>query len=72
MSVLFDEILEMPIPDRIGLARDILDSVVSDAGTVKLTGEQMAEIENRLEYHRDHPDDVVPWGEVWERFQQRG
>ena len=71
MSVLFDEILEMPVPDRIGLARDILDSVVSDAGTVKLSDEKMAEIENRLAYHRDHPDDVVPGDEFWTRFQKR-
>lgn len=71
MSVILEEILEMSVPDRIGLARDILDSVVSDAGTVALSDVQMSEIQNRLAYHRDHPNDVVPWEEFWERFKKR-
>jgi putative addiction module component (TIGR02574 family) len=71
MSIRLDEILELPIAERIRLAQDIWDSVAAEPGEVKLTDEQMAEIDRRLEYHRQHPHDVIPWEEVRDRLRRR-
>lgn len=63
-SVLFDEIFEMPVQDRIGLARDILDSVVSDAESVEVSVEQMVELERRIEDYHKNPGGGRSWEEI--------
>ncbi|MEJ7849221.1 MAG: addiction module protein [Pyrinomonadaceae bacterium] len=68
IRVLLDEILELPVAERIKLVEDIWDSIAVIPEDVQLTSEQMAEIERRIEDYRKNPDDVVPWGEIRERF----
>lgn len=71
MNALLDEILELPIAERIKLVGDIWDSIAVRPEAVQVTPEQMAEIERRLEDYRKNPDDVVPWEEVRERLRHR-
>jgi putative addiction module component (TIGR02574 family) len=71
MSTLLEMALELPIPERIKLVGDIWDSIAAEPWAMKLTPEQTAEIERRLEDYRKNPDDSVPWEEVKERFRQK-
>lgn len=71
MSVLLDKALELPIPERIKLVEDIWDSIAVAPEAVNLTGEQLAEVERRLEDHHKTPEDVVNWEEVRRRLDRR-
>jgi putative addiction module component (TIGR02574 family) len=63
------DILDLSVEDRITLAQRIWDSVAADPGAVRLTPEQRAEIERRLEDHERDPDDVVGWDEAEARIR---
>jgi putative addiction module component (TIGR02574 family) len=71
MSVLLEQALKLPIPERQKLADDIYDSIDASADSFSLTPEQEAELESRIEYHRIHPEDTVPWEEVKENLRRR-
>ena len=71
MSVLFEQALKLPIAERRKLADDLYESIESSPEAFRLTPEQEAELDRRIEYNRLNPDDVVPWEEVWERLRQR-
>ena len=60
MSTQLEQILALPIDERIKLVEDIWDSIAAVPEAVQLSDEQMAEIERRLEDYRRNPDDVVP------------
>lgn len=70
MSELLEKAMQLPIPERIKLVEDIWDSIAAVPEAVKLTDEQMAEIERRLEDYRKDPTRVVPWEEAKERLRK--
>lgn len=70
MSTQLADILELPIKERIKLVEDIWDSIAAVPEAVKLTDEQMAEIERRLEDYRKNPGNVIPWEEARERLRR--
>jgi putative addiction module component (TIGR02574 family) len=70
MSVLLEKALELPIPERIKLVEDIWDSIAAVPEAVRLTHEQMAEVERRLEDYRKNPENVIPWEEARERLRR--
>jgi putative addiction module component (TIGR02574 family) len=70
MSELIEQILDLPVAERIGLARDILDSVVSEPETVQVSPAQLAEINRRIEYNRQNPDKVIPLEEFLADFDR--
>lgn len=70
MSTQLEEALKLPIPERIKLVEDIWDSIAAVPEAVKLTDEQMAEIERRLEDYRKNPKNVIPWEEARERLRR--
>ncbi|MEQ1605068.1 MAG: addiction module protein [Pyrinomonadaceae bacterium] len=71
MSVLFEEALKLPVPERRKLADDIYESIEESEEVVTLTPAQMAELERRIEYSRLHPDEYYSWEEVRERALAR-
>ena len=71
MSVLFEEALKLPVPERRKLADDIYESIETSEEVVTLTPAQMAELERRIEYSRLHPDEYYSWEEVRERVLAR-
>jgi putative addiction module component (TIGR02574 family) len=71
MSTQLEQILALPIDERIKLVEDIWDSIAAVPEAVQLSDEQMAEIERRLEDYRRNPDDVVPWEEAKARLRLR-
>jgi putative addiction module component (TIGR02574 family) len=64
MSVLFEEALKLPEAERRKLADDIYESLDSSADEVYLTPEQEAELARRIENHRLHPGNGIPWEQV--------
>ena len=74
MRTLLEQSLELPIPERIKLVEDIWDSISAeqnDQGTFELTPDQVAELERRIEFHRSHPEDTIPWETVRARALSR-
>lgn len=71
MSVLLEEALKLPIDERRKLADDIYDSIDSSQDDFRLTLEQEAELQRRIDEHEKHPEDAIPWEEVWERLRTR-
>jgi len=66
-----DEILRLPVEDRIDLVEQIWDSVAADADALPITPEQREELDRRLEDHERNPNDVVEWSVVRERIRSR-
>ncbi len=64
MNTQLEQILELPVSERIQLVEDIWDSIAAVPESVKLTPKQMEEIEHRLEDYRANPENVVSWEEV--------
>jgi putative addiction module component (TIGR02574 family) len=70
MNPHLEEILALPVSERIKLVEDIWDSIAAVPEAVELTDAQMEEIERRIEDYRANPDDVVPWEVVKERLRR--
>ncbi len=62
---------ELSIPERILLVQDIWDSIVAEQVTVGLSEAQKAELDRRLEEHKNSPDDVGPWQDVKESLREK-
>lgn len=71
MSVLLEEALKLPVSERKKLADDIYQSLDASDDGFRLTPEQEAELQRRIDDHEKHPEDAIPWEVVWERFQKR-
>jgi len=56
-SKLYDEILKLDAATRFQLARDLLDSIASEAFSPPLTDAQRSELRARLSHHRANPDE---------------
>ncbi|MEJ7849219.1 MAG: addiction module protein [Pyrinomonadaceae bacterium] len=61
MSVLLDEILELPVAERIKLVGDIWDSIADVPDAVEITVEQKAELDRRMDDYRRNPENTIPW-----------
>ena len=62
---------ELSLPERILLVQDIWDSIVAEQVTVGLSDAQEAELDRRLEEHKNSPGDVVPWQDVKESLREK-
>lgn len=61
----------LSVADRLALAQEIWDSVVSDIEQSPLTEAQRQELERRLADSLARPDAVTPWEEVKARALAR-
>jgi len=64
MNTLLEQSLKLPIPERIKLVEDIWDSIAAEPRTLDLTSEQKTELERRIKYHKENPEDTVLWETV--------
>lgn len=62
IRVSLEQILELPVPERVELAQQIWESVFEQTDDVPLTAAQRAELERRWLALQEHPDE----GEAWE------
>lgn len=56
MRELLEEALKLPIGERIRFADALYSSVVDPPGSTRLTDEQIAELERRIEDYERNPD----------------
>ena len=67
-----NDLLDMPVSDRLRLVEDLWDSIAEVPESVELTEAQRAELDKRLDdYYRD-PDSGSHWNEVKERILKDG
>lgn len=71
VMTILEQALKLPIQERRKLADDIYESIEASDEEFYLTPEQEAELNRRIEYNRQHPEDVVAWEDVNERLRQR-
>ncbi len=64
MSELLEQALKLPFPERRKLADDIYESIETSPDAFSLTPEQESELMRRIENHRLHPEDGIPWERV--------
>ena len=70
MSILFEEALKLPVPERRKLADDIYESIDEAEYEFLLSDEQKAELDRRLADARENPDKLIPWEVVRERLSK--
>ena len=68
-----EDLLKLPVADRIDLAMALWDSVAEPdlQAHLPLTPEQTAELDRRLAEHQRNPSSAVPWEEVQRRIRDR-
>ena len=54
----------LSVADRLQLVGDIWDSIAETPEEVKLTEEQKAELDRRIEAMEQNPKEGLPWSEV--------
>jgi len=51
----------LTVAERIQLVEDLWDSIADAPEVLELTEAQRAELDRRLEAHRETPGDTIPW-----------
>jgi putative addiction module component (TIGR02574 family) len=64
MAVSIDEVLNLPVDERIELVERIWESIASEPGEPAPTDAQKEELRRRAAAHAADPDCVIPWDEV--------
>jgi putative addiction module component (TIGR02574 family) len=71
-SITVNDLLNMPVAERLRLVEDLWDSIAEVPEKVELSDAQRKELDERLEkYHRD-PEAGSPWEDVKKRILEHG
>lgn len=71
-SITVNDLLNMPVAERLRLVEDLWDSIAEVPEKVELSDVQRKELDERLEkYHRD-PEAGSPWEDVKKRILGHG
>lgn len=65
------EILTLPVPERLRVAEAIWESLEGEPAAFPLTDEQRQLLDRRLDAFLADPDDVLTWDEVKAGLRQR-
>lgn len=63
-----DDVLQLPVPERIRVVEAIWDSIADNPDAVELSDEQKAELDRRLEAFEKTPEEGSSWTEVQARL----
>jgi putative addiction module component (TIGR02574 family) len=68
-----DELLKLPVPERLELAMALWDSIAEPElqDLLPLTEVQKAELDRRLAQHDRDPSRGIPWEEVQRRLRDK-
>ena len=73
MPTLTPEIAHLTLAERIQLVEDLWDSIAAEASqSSPLSEEQLNELQQRAQAHRDHPEEAIPWDRVRAELTGRG
>ncbi len=70
-AITANDLLSLPVTERLRLVEDIWDSIAAVPEAVELTDVQRRELDERLEQYHQDPDAGSPWSEVKERILKR-
>ena len=70
MNTQFSDILQLSVPERIQLVEDIWDSIVAFPEPLSLTEAQKQELDRRLEFYAQNPDEGISWEELKEQLRK--
>jgi putative addiction module component (TIGR02574 family) len=71
MKIDLDEVLRLPLTERLRLVEAIWNSIAADSTAMPLTEAPRAELDRRLAEHEASPDDVVAWEEIKAAITER-
>ena len=63
-----DEILDLPLAERLRALDEIWESVVASPELLAVPESQRRELERRLKLHLENPDDALPWETIRSRL----
>lgn len=63
-----EELLNLPVSERIQLVEDLWDSIAAEQDQIPVTNAQREEVRRRTEEHDADPASAGPWAEVRERL----
>jgi putative addiction module component (TIGR02574 family) len=66
-----DEILELPVPDRLRVIEEIWESIVAAPEGLPVPQSQRDELDRRLKLHQEDPEAATPWETVRSRLLDR-
>ena len=72
MSIRAEDVLKLPIPERIKLVADIWDSIAASPEQLDVTAETRELLKQRLKSYRENPGATSDWHEVRERIENSG
>ncbi len=65
------EIAQLSVAERIQLAEDIWETLVSAPDTIPIPDTQRAELDRRLQAYRDNPQRGASWQDVQQRVREQ-
>ena len=72
MSIRAEDVLKLPISERIKLAADIWDSVATTPDQIDVSAPTRELLRQRLKAYREDPGATSDWQEVRERIEKSG
>lgn len=67
-TITLEEVLQLPVPERIRIVEAIWDSIVDNPDAIELSDEQKAELDRRLDDLEKNPGAGSSWAEVRDRI----
>ena len=63
-TALLEAVKSLPLPDRVELVDAVWESIAAEGYEPPLSESQSAELQRRLEEHRQNPASGIPWETV--------
>lgn len=74
-TALLEAVKSLPLPDRVELVDAVWESIAAEGYEPPLSESQSAELQRRLEEHRQNPASGIPWetvrAELHEKYGKR-
>jgi putative addiction module component (TIGR02574 family) len=74
-AALLEAVKSLPLPDRLELVDAVWESIAAEGYEPPLSESQSAELQRRLEEHRQNPASGIPWetvkAELHEKYGKR-
>ncbi len=71
MTISFEEIHRLSVPERVQLVADIWDTIAAAPESLAITDAQRQELDRRLDAYARDPSDLRSWDEVRARLEHR-
>jgi putative addiction module component (TIGR02574 family) len=71
MTQIMQDILKMSVPERILMVEAIWDSIAENDEQVELSAETKQLLDERLEAHKNNPEEGSSWEEVKARIKSK-